>query len=79
MAKLRTCSSFSCKNPNFIAVVLTLLLSFALFIYEYFFVEQKITVFMFIICFFYLLSLWSYAASVACNPGSVPVYYGLYS
>lgn len=32
-----------------------------------------------VICCFYVLSLWSYVASVVTNPGSVPVYYGLYS
>lgn len=33
MAKFRSCSSFSCKNPNFIGVIFALLLSFALFLY----------------------------------------------
>ena len=38
MSRLRPCSTFNCRNPNFLLVSLALLASYALLVYEYFIV-----------------------------------------
>lgn len=79
MAKVRSWEGFSCKNPNFVGVCIVLVLSFGLLVYQFFILEDKVGLYLIIIGVFFLISMWSYVASVCCNPGKVPAYYGLYS
>ena len=79
MARLKSWESINCKQGNFIAVILALVLSYILFNYEYFFRQNNISVLFYIILFLYLMAMWSYFAAAFTDPGRVPSFYGVYS
>jgi hypothetical protein len=78
---LRSCHNFSITNPNFLGVVFALLLVFALYIMEFYLYEYVHLSTWWVVgtSFFYVMSMCSYVAVVATDPGRVPVLWALYN
>ena len=79
MGRCRPCDKFPWKNPNFIGVIIALILVYLLFNYEFLFRENNVGVIFYIILFLFLMAMWSYFAAAFTNPGPVPVFWGIYS
>lgn len=79
MARCRSLQTFPINNISFVLVVITLIVTFGLAIYEFFFRQNNIGIVFFLVVVLYLMAMWSYFTAVFSDPGRVPVYYGLYS
>lgn len=77
---MRTCKESPLRNPNFVGVILALLLVFFLYLYEFVILEDGVgTVWTVATCFCYGMSVWSFVAVAVTDPGKVPVMWGLYN
>jgi len=63
----------------FIGDICVLVLTYLLFDYEFYILENNLGVMFYLTMLFYLLAMWSYFTSAFTAPGPVPIYWGIYS